>query len=105
MAAATRGASGWRPSPRVRRVALWLWIAAVVVVWNGVFDRAVTAAEDRYVAAALAASRLGGAPPRIDDWLRPAVSAAAWHATAVAGALLTVGLAALGLAWRAAGAA
>jgi len=73
------------------RVARALWIAWAVVLWNVLFDRAIVVAGRDYVRAAVAASRAGAAPPRIDDWMRPAVSHGLEIATAAAVALVVAG--------------
>jgi hypothetical protein len=83
------------------RIAAGLWIAWAVVVWNGVFDHVVVMAGRRYVHAAGLAARALAPPPRMDDWMRPAVTNGVYAATAAAGAILIVGLLSLHLATRA----
>jgi hypothetical protein len=83
------------------RIAAGLWIAWAVVVWNVVFDHVVVMAGRRYVHAAGLAARALAPPPRMDDWMRPAVTNGVYAATAAAGAILIVGLLSLHLATRA----
>ena len=54
------------------RLALVLWIAWAVVVWNVVFDQVIVLAGREYIQAALAASV--GPFANMDDWMRPAVA-------------------------------
>jgi ABC-type dipeptide/oligopeptide/nickel transport system permease subunit len=71
------------------RLALALWIAWAVLVWNVVFDQVIVLAGREYIQAALAA----GAGPfvNMDDWLRPAVARGLWLASGAAGAILLTG--------------
>ena len=75
-----------------RRVALALWLAATVVVWNAVFDRVLVDAGRAYVEAAKAEARGPGPYRRIDDSMRPAVTRALALASAAAGAMVAAGL-------------
>jgi hypothetical protein len=84
-----------------RRAATWLWILWAFVVWNVVFDRVIIEAGRDYVRVADAAARAGGPYARIDDTMRPARARALWLATASAGVILVVGVAALRRAPRA----
>ena len=78
-----------QPRPAAR-IALALWIAWAVIVWNVVFDRVIVVAGRRYVAAATAAD----APrPNMDDFMRPAVTRGLWIASAAGGAVFLTGLA------------
>jgi ABC-type dipeptide/oligopeptide/nickel transport system permease subunit len=72
------------------RLALALWIAWAVIVWNVVFDQVIVLAGREYIQAALAA----GAGPfaNMDDWLRPAVARGLWLASGAAGAILLTGV-------------
>jgi ABC-type dipeptide/oligopeptide/nickel transport system permease subunit len=72
------------------RLALALWIAWAVLVWNVVFDQVIVLAGREYIQAALAA----GAGPfvNMDDWLRPAVARGLWLASGAAGAILLTGV-------------
>ena len=89
-----------REPVRAARIALVLWIAWAVVVWNVVFDHVIVVAGRRYIAAALLAANSGsGAYAHMDDWMRPAVSRAFWTATAAAAGLLVVFLAAQVIIW------
>ena len=80
-----------------RKVALVLWIVWAVVVWNVVFDRVLIEAGRDYVRSAMVAARGSGGYARIDDWMRPAVPRALAIASALAGFVLAVGLAAIRL--------
>jgi len=82
------------------RLALALWIACAVVVWNVVFDRVLVLAGREYVHAATVAAD-GAAPyARINDWMRPALGRALWLASGAAGAVLVVGMTGIRLARR-----
>ena len=72
------------------RLALALWIAWAVLVWNVVFDQVIVLAGREYIQAALAA----GAGPfaNMDDWLQPAVARGLWLASGAAGAILLTGV-------------
>ena len=72
------------------RLALALWIAWAVLVWNVVFDQVIVLAGREYIQAALAA----GAGPfaNMDDWLRPAVARGLWLASGAAGAIQLTGV-------------
>jgi hypothetical protein len=83
-----------------RRVAVALWIAWAVVVWNVVFDRVLVEAGREYVGTAMAAAAGGGPYARIDDVMRPAVTRAMALASAAAGVIVAVGLVAFRLAGR-----
>jgi hypothetical protein len=77
-----------------RHVALGLWIAWAIVVWNVVFDRVIVLAGRDYIAAALLAVRRGGYA-RMDDWMRPAVTRGVWLASAASLTILLVGFLAI----------
>ena len=78
--------------PRRARLALAIWIAFAVVVWNVVLDQVIVLAGRRYVVAAIAAAQGSGPYARLDDWMRPAVARGFWYATAAAALILAVGL-------------
>ena len=82
------------------RVAVALWITWAVVVWNVVFDHTIEIAGRAYLHAAAVAARSGGPYVRIDDWMRPAASAALWSACAAAAVILAVGVATVRVATR-----
>ena len=84
------------------RLAVVLWIAWAVVVWNVVFDHVTIMAGRHYVYAAFAAAETGGSYLRIGDWMRPAVARAFWTATIAAGTIVVVGFVAVRLVARAA---
>jgi hypothetical protein len=81
-------------------VAVALWIAWAVVVWNVVFDRVIVLAGRRYVYAAATAADASLPYERIDDWMRAAVTRGLWMATGSASLVLIVGVVALRLAAR-----
>lgn len=89
-----------REPARASRIALVLWIAWAVIVWNVVFDHVVVVAGRRYIASALMAANGPGSYARMDDWMRPAVTRAFWTATAAAAALLLVFFAAQVTIWQ-----
>jgi hypothetical protein len=77
---------------RATRWALGLWIALAVVVWNVVFDHTIEVAGRAYLRAAALAAHAGGPFARIDDWMRPAIPAGLWNASAAALVILALGL-------------
>jgi hypothetical protein len=81
-----------REPKRLARVAIALWIAWAVVVWNVVFDHTIEVAGRAYLHAAALADQSGGPYARVDDWMRPAVSRGLWTAGLAAAALLALGL-------------
>jgi hypothetical protein len=83
------------------RLALALWVAWAVVVWNVVFDRVIVMAGRSYVHAAYLAASDGTAPyARADDWMRPAVTRAFWTASAAGLAILLAGFILVAIAIR-----
>jgi hypothetical protein len=84
----------------VVKVARALWIAWAVIVWNVVFDRVMVVAGRAYIDAARDAALAGAAHPRMDDFMRPAVSHGVRLSTACAIAIVAVGLPAVGYASR-----
>jgi hypothetical protein len=78
----------------MKRVAVALWLAAAVVVWNSVFDRVLVDAGREYVRTAADAAHGSGPYARIDDSMRPAIPRAVVLATSAAGVILAVGFAA-----------
>jgi hypothetical protein len=85
---------------RSARVALALWIAWAVVVWNVVFDHTIEVAGRAYLHAAAVADQSGGPYARIEDWMRPAVTRGIWTATVAALSILAAGLTGCWLAAR-----
>jgi hypothetical protein len=81
-------------------VALALWIALALVVWNVVFDRALVVAGRQYVHAAARAAQDSGPYLRVDDWMRPAERRALWMANVAGGTILAAGLVSISLATR-----
>jgi hypothetical protein len=82
------------------RIAVGLWTAWAIVVWNVVFDQVIVLAGRRYIVAAVAAAQGGGPYARIDDWMRPAVTRGFWLATAAAGTIALIGAVSAGFAGR-----
>lgn len=77
---------------RARRIALALWIAWAVIVWNVVFDQIIVVAGRMYLHAAATAARSAGSYVRMDDWMRPAAIRGLWTATAAGTVVLLIGL-------------
>src|SRR6266850_2641455 len=92
-----------RSPSRAARVAVVLWVAWAVVVWNVVFDHVIVVAGRDYLNAAGIAAAGSGAYARVDDWMRPAVTRALWTATAAGAAILVIGLLSVRLAARVTG--
>jgi len=80
------------------RVAVALWIAWAVILWNVVFDHVIVVAGRAYLDAANAAVRQGLPFAHMDDFMRPAVARGLWIASGSAAALLAVGLTSLAFA-------
>ena len=83
-----------------RRVAVGLWIALAVIVWNVVFDHVIVVAGREYLAAAAIAAGHGGPYARVDQWMQPAATRGFWIASAASAAVLVVGLTAIRFASR-----
>jgi hypothetical protein len=81
-----------------KRIAQALWVVWAILAWNVVFDRVIVLAGREYLTAARLAA--AGAYPRMDDWMRPAVTRGVWMASATAVAILVVGFASIRLATR-----
>jgi hypothetical protein len=77
---------------RAMRLALGLWIAWAVVVWNVVFDHTIEVAGRTYLYAAGLAAQRGGPYARIGDWMGPAVFTGLWNASIAAAVILALGL-------------
>jgi len=77
---------------RATRIAVGLWIAWAVIVWNVVFDHVIVVAGRSYISAAVRAAAGPGAYARMDDWMHPAITRAFWTASAAAGVLLVIPL-------------
>jgi hypothetical protein len=82
------------------RLALALWIAWAVVVWNVVFDHAIEIAGRAYLHSAAVAAQSGAPYARIEDVMRPGATTAFWTASGAAGVILAIGCAGLGFAGR-----
>lgn len=87
-------------APRAVRLAVVLWLLLAFAVWNVIFDRTLVLAGRRYVWAATIAARQGGPFLRIDDWMRPAIAHGIRVASAVSGAIVVLGMAAIYAAER-----
>ena len=79
-----------RQPRRARRLAVALWIAWAIIVWNVVFDHVIVVAGREFIVAAGRAVQAGGPYAHMDDWMRPAVPRAFWTATAASSALLVL---------------
>jgi hypothetical protein len=79
-----------RQPRRARRLAIALWIAWAVIVWNVVFDHVIVVAGRAFIAAAGLAAQGAGPYAHMDDWMRPAVTRAFWTATAASSSLLVL---------------
>ena len=79
-----------RQPRRARRIAVALWIAWAVIVWNVVFDHVIVVAGRQFIAAAGQAAQGAGPYPRMDDWMQPAVVRAFWTASAASAGLLLI---------------
>jgi hypothetical protein len=85
---------------RAVRLAVALWIALAIVVWNVIFDRVVVVAGRVYVRAAAESARNSGTYLRVDDWMGPAIVHGAWTASAASVLILALGLVAIRVALR-----
>jgi hypothetical protein len=90
----------YREAARTARIAVALWIAWAIIVWNVVFDHVIVVAGRAYISAAVTAANGAGPYARMDDWMRPAVGRGLWIATASAGLMLIVLVVALRFARR-----
>lgn len=103
IAVARQRVAALRQPRRASRLALLLWVAWAVVVWNVVFDHVIVVAGREYIAAALAASheaadrdlatpgRGSSSYANMDRWMRPAVTRGLWVASSSASAILCAG--------------
>jgi hypothetical protein len=82
------------------RVAIVLWIACAVAVWNVIFDRVLVLAGRRYVYAAAVAVRDSRGYVQIRDWMPQAIARGVWLASAGAAIVLIVGIGGVMLATR-----
>jgi hypothetical protein len=81
------------------RVAVALWIALAVVVWNVTFDRVVVEAGRAYIRAARASDE-GGSYLPVGDWMAAATRRGVWVASGLSLAILAIGLVAIRVASR-----
>jgi hypothetical protein len=79
-----------RQPRRAARIAVALWMAWAVIVWNVVFDHVIVVAGREFIAAAGRAAGSTGPYARMDDWMRPAVTRAFWTASASAAVILVM---------------
>jgi hypothetical protein len=107
-AVARQRVAALRQPHRASRIALLLWLAWAVIVWNVVFDHVIVVAGREYIAAAQARA-VSGTPARLatggaedpgahppgyenmDSWMRPAVARGLWIATSCSAAILGAG--------------
>ena len=82
------------------RVAIVLWIACAIVVWNVIFDRVLVLAGRRYVYAAAVAAGGSAGYVQIRDWMPHAVTRGLWLASAGAAVILIIGIGGVFLATR-----
>jgi hypothetical protein len=80
----------WR-SRRLRRIAVGLWLVAMLVVWNVRFDRAIRGGVDRYLAQHAAWTRGDALRPSLEGVMAPAAAEGARVATAWTAPLLLAG--------------
>jgi hypothetical protein len=73
-------------------IAVGLWLALAVVVWNLAFDREIVRAGREYVYYASLAARNGLQYELVGDWMAPAVGRALRVAGAAGGSVLLLGL-------------
>jgi hypothetical protein len=78
-------------SLRSRRVAIALWIAFAVVVWNVVLDQVIVLAGRAYIVAAVEAAERLQPYVRMEDWMGPAVVRGFWMANASAALIFIIG--------------
>jgi hypothetical protein len=83
-----------------RRLAIALWIALAIIVWNVVFDHVIVVAGREYLAAAVAAADRGGPYTRVQEWMRPAATHGFWIASAASMSVVVLGLGAIRFASR-----
>jgi len=76
---------------RSRLLVLSFWVVFGFVTWNVVFDRQVAVAGAAFTREQTLNRQQGRPLQTIDDAFRPAVRAAAWRASAWAGAVLAAG--------------
>jgi hypothetical protein len=84
------------------RLALALWVAWAIVVWNVIFDRVIVVAGRDYVVAAIRSANDAGIFLDMDDWMRPAVARGLWIATAAASSIVAAAFLLVRAATRAA---
>ncbi len=79
--------------PRARRVAVGLWIAFAVILWNVVFDHQVETAAKLYVYRQGLHEEGGGPLVTIDEVMRPAVAGGVLRASEWSLLAMGIGLA------------
>jgi hypothetical protein len=107
-AVARQRVAALRQPHRASRIALLLWLAWAIIVWNVVFDHVIVVAGREYIAAAQAHAMshdparltdgVAGSPgtnpsgyENMDSWMRPAVARGLWIATSCSAAILCAG--------------
>lgn len=98
MGAPEREASGGRRRPATRRAVVLAWAAAGFVVWNVVFDAAVSQSCHEYLTLQALHQQGRAAAVTIRGVMGPGVARAARTATLSGGAVATIGLLLAGLA-------
>jgi hypothetical protein len=81
-----------RQPARAARLAIVLWVALAIAVWNVIFDRVIVLAGRRYVIAASEAATAGRPYVLINEWMGPAVDRALWIASAAGLGILAIGV-------------
>ena len=107
-AVARQRVAALRQPHRASRIALLLWFAWAIIVWNVVFDHVIVVTGREYIAAAQAHAMSsdparrpdgGAGAPRanpsgyenMDSWMRPAVTRGLWIASSCSAAILGAG--------------
>jgi hypothetical protein len=80
-----------RDSHRLTRLATTLWVAFIVVVWNGVFDYEIKSAARLYLFKQSLYRSGRGPEVGIDEIMKPATTRGALEASLCAGALAAAG--------------
>jgi len=81
-----------RQPARAAQIAMALWIAWAVIVWNLIFDRVIVLAGRAYISAARLAAAGTGPLVHMDAFMRPAARQGLWLASAVASGIVLVGI-------------
>lgn len=99
---AVRRRMAWLRAPqRAARLALGLWFAWAVIVWNVVLDHTIVVAARQFLYAAALADLGRGPVARMDDFMRPAVASGVRLASGWAALIAIAGVVAVRAAARA----